>query len=91
MLLPDPVAVAATDFDFVTPLAMPNTKAAMTAARITVMATMRMTPMTGDTASSLFKNFMFTLPSSDRYGALVGYVKNILWYYINISNLLKLH
>jgi hypothetical protein len=42
---------------------MPKTKAAMTAARITVMATMRMTPMTGDTASSLFKNFMFTLPS----------------------------
>jgi hypothetical protein len=32
--------------------AIPNTKAAMTAARITTIATMRITPMTGDTASS---------------------------------------
>jgi LmbE family N-acetylglucosaminyl deacetylase len=62
-------------YEIWTPLAMPKTKAAMTAARITVMATMRMTPMTGDTASSLFKNFMFTHPSSDRYGTLVGYVR----------------
>jgi len=33
---------------------MPNTNAAITAARITVIATIRMTPMTGDTASSFF-------------------------------------
>jgi len=37
--------------------AIPNTKAAMTAARITTMATMRITPMTGDTASSSKLNF----------------------------------
>jgi hypothetical protein len=38
--------------------AIPNTNAAMTAARITVMATIRITPMTGDTASSFFMNFI---------------------------------
>jgi hypothetical protein len=47
----------------------------MMAATITVMATMRMTPMTGDTASSLFWKFMFTLPSSDRYGTLVVMIR----------------
>jgi len=33
---------------------MPNTNAAITAARITVIATIRITPITGDTASSFF-------------------------------------
>lgn len=33
--------------------AIPNTNAAMTAARMTVIATIRITPMTGDTASSV--------------------------------------
>ena len=46
--------VAATECDFWMFPAMPNTNAAMTAARITVMATIRMTPITGDTASSFF-------------------------------------
>jgi hypothetical protein len=33
---------------------IPNTNAAITAARITVIATIRITPITGDTASSFF-------------------------------------
>jgi hypothetical protein len=36
--------------------AMPNTNAAITAARITVIATIRITPITGDTASSFLIN-----------------------------------
>jgi len=48
------VRVADTTFVFWIFPAMPNTNAAMTAARITVIATIRITPMTGDTASSFF-------------------------------------
>lgn len=47
------VAVRPTFFEVDVVPAIPNTNAAMTAARMTVIATIRITPITGDTASSV--------------------------------------
>ena len=64
------VNVTATTFVFCTFPAIPNTNAATTAARITVTATIKITPMTGETASSFFfvnaiNQTPFKMPSLD--------------------------
>jgi hypothetical protein len=50
---------------------IPNTNAAITAARITVIATIRITPITGDTASSFF--LVTTILLNTLHNAHVGH------------------
>jgi hypothetical protein len=68
---------------------MPNTNAAMTAARITVIATIRMTPMTGDTASSFLVYFILKslqkCPQREQdyvYGSVIVF----LYIYVSVSS-----
>jgi hypothetical protein len=60
---------------------IPNTNAAITAARITVIATIRITPITGDTASSFF--LVITIFLNTLHNAHVGH-DNVYYFYVNL-------